>query len=88
MASFWDSIEYFKEADLTDLEILDISSGTVENQLDGSLYIKAILNNSYKEICSCNPARKHKHYCWDTHSPQKKSGWYKLRKKLQSTIST
>ena len=48
MASFWDSIEYFKEADLTDLEILDISSGTVENQLNGSLYIKAILNNSYK----------------------------------------
>ena len=31
MASFWDSIEYLKEASLTDLEILDISSGTVQN---------------------------------------------------------
>ena len=36
MASFWDSTEDLKEAGLTDLEILDISSGTVENQLDRS----------------------------------------------------
>ena len=49
MARFWDRVEYLKEASLTDLEILDISSGTVENQLDGSFSIrKAILNNSYK----------------------------------------
>ena len=39
MASFSDSKEYLKEASLIDLEILDISSGTVKNQLDGSLSI-------------------------------------------------
>ena len=39
MASFSDSKEYLKEASLTDLEILDISSKTVKNQLDGSLSI-------------------------------------------------
>ena len=49
MASFWDSMQDLKEAGLTDLEILNILSGTAENQLDRSLSTrKAVLNNSYK----------------------------------------
>ena len=49
MASFWDSIEDLKEAGLTDLKILYILFGTVENQLDGSWTIsKSVLSNSYK----------------------------------------
>ena len=50
MANFRESIEAFKEAGLSDSEILDIMSDSVSEQMNGSLSIpKTISDNSYNK---------------------------------------